>query len=456
MQGLGFRVSEDIKDAEGTSYAAWMRRKPTVHDTAMTGGNGPRMHHIAFATHEKHNILAICDKLGALRRSDADRARPRPPRRLERLLPLPPRPGRPPGRDLHAGLLHRRPRQPGRHVGRARQPAPRLVGQPGRAVLVHRGIPRPGPRRHPAAGASPAPTERDGRHDRRRRLLVHAPRRHEALPSWKQGQYKLGAPAAGADDASRSPRTRRRARRGQPQPGHRDPRITARHPGMTVEDSYAIQAGLARQEPAAGRHRLVGRKIGLTSKAMQVATGHHRAGLRRDLRRHGLRLGRDIPVRPVLQRADRGRAGVRAGPPLAGPDCTLDDVLAAIEPSARPRGARLAHRAGGPHDRRHDQRQRRARARWCSAGRTCAPDAVDLRWVPGAAVPQRRDRGDRRRRRGVLGHPATGRRLAREQAPPARRPARRRARSCWQARSRARCGCSAATSSNATTATSAW
>lgn len=70
MEDLGFRVTEDIEDAEGTVYAAWLRRKPTVHDTAMTGGDGPRMHHVAFATHEKHNIIAICDKLGALRRSD--------------------------------------------------------------------------------------------------------------------------------------------------------------------------------------------------------------------------------------------------------------------------------------------------------------------------------------------------------------------------------------------------
>jgi catechol 2,3-dioxygenase len=71
MEDVGFRVTEDIRDDAGTVYAAWMRRKSTVHDTAMTGGDGPRMHHIAFATHEKHNILAICDKLGALRRSDA-------------------------------------------------------------------------------------------------------------------------------------------------------------------------------------------------------------------------------------------------------------------------------------------------------------------------------------------------------------------------------------------------
>lgn len=70
LQHLGFRVTEDIEDEDGVVYAAWMRRKDTVHDTALTGGNGPRVHHIAFATHEKHNIIHICDKLGALRLSD--------------------------------------------------------------------------------------------------------------------------------------------------------------------------------------------------------------------------------------------------------------------------------------------------------------------------------------------------------------------------------------------------
>ena len=70
LEDLGFRVTEDIRDDEGTVYAAWLRRKDTVHDTALTGGDGPRMHHIAFATEEKHNITAICDLLGALRRSD--------------------------------------------------------------------------------------------------------------------------------------------------------------------------------------------------------------------------------------------------------------------------------------------------------------------------------------------------------------------------------------------------
>lgn len=70
LEDLGFRVTEDIQDELGVTYAAWLRRKDTVHDTALTGGDGPQMHHIAFATHEKHNILYICDKLGALRLSD--------------------------------------------------------------------------------------------------------------------------------------------------------------------------------------------------------------------------------------------------------------------------------------------------------------------------------------------------------------------------------------------------
>jgi len=50
------------------------------------------------------------------------------------------------------------------------------------------------------------------------------------------------------------------------------PRPTARYPEMTVEDSYAVQNEWRRRGIESGR-RLVGRKIGLTSKVMQVATG---------------------------------------------------------------------------------------------------------------------------------------------------------------------------------------
>jgi catechol 2,3-dioxygenase len=69
-EDLGFKVSEDIEDEDQTVYAAWMYRKATVHDVALTGGEGPRLHHIAFATHERSQILHLCDHLGALRQSD--------------------------------------------------------------------------------------------------------------------------------------------------------------------------------------------------------------------------------------------------------------------------------------------------------------------------------------------------------------------------------------------------
>jgi catechol 2,3-dioxygenase len=65
---LGFGVSETIEDDADNLYAAWLYRKQTVHDIALTGGAGPRLHHIAFATAERHQILHTCDMLGALNR----------------------------------------------------------------------------------------------------------------------------------------------------------------------------------------------------------------------------------------------------------------------------------------------------------------------------------------------------------------------------------------------------
>jgi 2-oxo-hept-3-ene-1,7-dioate hydratase len=50
------------------------------------------------------------------------------------------------------------------------------------------------------------------------------------------------------------------------------PLLTARHSEMTIEDSYAVQNEWRRRGIEAGR-RPVGRKIGLTSKVMQAATG---------------------------------------------------------------------------------------------------------------------------------------------------------------------------------------
>lgn len=50
------------------------------------------------------------------------------------------------------------------------------------------------------------------------------------------------------------------------------PLLTRRHPGMTVEDAYAVQGVWAATMVESGR-RVAGHKIGLTSRVMQAATG---------------------------------------------------------------------------------------------------------------------------------------------------------------------------------------
>ena len=63
---LGFRCSEYIEGdpPQRTLYAAWLFRKPSTHDVALTGGAGPRVHHTAFWLGDLTGIVQVCDALG--------------------------------------------------------------------------------------------------------------------------------------------------------------------------------------------------------------------------------------------------------------------------------------------------------------------------------------------------------------------------------------------------------
>jgi 3,4-dihydroxyphenylacetate 2,3-dioxygenase len=63
---LGFRCSEYIETEDGRLVAAWMLRKPTVHDCAFTVGAGPRLHHFAVTVPDRHAIVRFCDLAAAL------------------------------------------------------------------------------------------------------------------------------------------------------------------------------------------------------------------------------------------------------------------------------------------------------------------------------------------------------------------------------------------------------
>ncbi|UGS35292.1 3,4-dihydroxyphenylacetate 2,3-dioxygenase [Capillimicrobium parvum] len=66
-QELGFRATEYIStDGEDEKLTgAWLRRKPTVHDVALTAGTGPRLHHFAMWLAEPSSVLRVCDQLAA-------------------------------------------------------------------------------------------------------------------------------------------------------------------------------------------------------------------------------------------------------------------------------------------------------------------------------------------------------------------------------------------------------
>jgi catechol 2,3-dioxygenase len=61
---LGFRLAETIEGPDHL-YAAWMFRKPTVHDTAFTEGPGPLLHHVGFDVGERNNILNLADSIAS-------------------------------------------------------------------------------------------------------------------------------------------------------------------------------------------------------------------------------------------------------------------------------------------------------------------------------------------------------------------------------------------------------
>lgn len=65
---LGFRLSEYTVSAEGGKdrvWGAWMGRKQTSHDLAISNGVGPRFHHASFISPSKESLLHVADVLAA-------------------------------------------------------------------------------------------------------------------------------------------------------------------------------------------------------------------------------------------------------------------------------------------------------------------------------------------------------------------------------------------------------
>jgi 2-oxo-hept-3-ene-1,7-dioate hydratase len=188
--------------------------------------------------------------------------------------------------------------------------------------------------------------------------------------------------------------------------------FSKQHPGMTIEDGYAIQRAWVKLEQADGRV-IKGRKIGLTSRAMQLSsqiTEPDYAPLMDDM---FFETGSDLPFdRFIAPRVEVELAFI-LGKPLKGPGLTMFDVLAATEyvtPAVEIIDARIEQ-----FDR--DTRVMRkvfdtisdfaANAGIVLGGRPVKPDALDLRWV-GAMLFKNGVIEETGLAAAVLNHPATG------------------------------------------------
>ncbi|MDI9933196.1 2-oxo-hepta-3-ene-1,7-dioic acid hydratase [Rhodococcus sp. IEGM 1354] len=184
------------------------------------------------------------------------------------------------------------------------------------------------------------------------------------------------------------------------------PRLTARYPDMNFEDSYAVQNEWRRRKVESGR-RLVGRKIGLTSKVMQVATGitepDYGAIFDDQVFDNGsvIEHGRFSNVRIEVELA------FVLGSPLAGPTATIFDVLKATEyvvPALEILSSRIEMEGRTIVDTISDNA---ALGGLVYGGNPTDPSAVDMRWI-SALLYRNETIEESGVAAAVLNHPATG------------------------------------------------
>ena len=188
--------------------------------------------------------------------------------------------------------------------------------------------------------------------------------------------------------------------------------FSQRYPQMTIEDGYAIQREWVKLELSAGRV-IKGRKIGLTSRAMQLSsqiTEPDYAPLMDDM---FFDAGGDIPIdRFIAPRVEVELAFILAKP-LQGPGVTLFDVLSASEwvtPAIEIIDSRIEQfdrDTKAPRKVFDTISDFAANAGIVLGGRPVRPHDVDLRWV-GAMLFKNGVIEETGLAAGVLNHPATG------------------------------------------------
>jgi 2-oxo-hept-3-ene-1,7-dioate hydratase len=183
------------------------------------------------------------------------------------------------------------------------------------------------------------------------------------------------------------------------------PQLSRTFPGIEIEDAYAIQRYWAEARVAAGA-RVVGHKIGLTSRAMQIASkmtepdyGHLLDDMVYD---DGARIPADRFLKPRLE----VELAFVLGSALKGPGVRVHDVLRATE-FVTPALEVIDYRTEVPRAITDTIADNAAAGAMVVGGRTVRPMDVDIRWV-GATLSKNGVIEASGVSAAIMGHPAAG------------------------------------------------
>lgn len=188
--------------------------------------------------------------------------------------------------------------------------------------------------------------------------------------------------------------------------------FSERFPGMTIADAYAVQRAWVARKVAGGR-RILGHKIGLTSRAMQLASQINEPDYGALLDDMFFEPNGDIPLSRFVAPKVEVELAFVLKLDLRGPGVTVFDVLRATEyvtPAAEiidARIQRVSRETGHPRRVTDTISDNAANAGVILGGRAVRPDDLDLRWAAALCVRNGviEETGVAA---GVLGHPATG------------------------------------------------
>jgi 2-oxo-hept-3-ene-1,7-dioate hydratase len=181
--------------------------------------------------------------------------------------------------------------------------------------------------------------------------------------------------------------------------------LSTTYPNIAIEDSYAISSAVAKHKIAQGA-KLIGHKVGLTSKAMQASSQINEPDYGHLLDYMMIADGAKIPHADYCVPRVEVELAFVLGKPLKGPGIGLLEVLRATEyvvPAIEIVDARIQN----PRKIFDTVADNGAAAGIVIGGRPVGPNDLDLRWV-GGIMYRNSEIEETGLAAGVLGHPALG------------------------------------------------